>query len=88
MTLDVNFGLLDVEGNCSVDLRDQIGLVCVLRYLSLTAFLVDPHVPLLVRLVHLLRKLNLSSRVSIVEVLHRQLLVSVAVLPLFQISFT
>lgn len=87
VTLNVDLSLFDVERNNSIHLRDQIWLVGILRNLSLTAFLVYPRIAL-IRLIHLLRKFNLSSRVRIVEVLHGQLLMSVAVLSLFKIGLT
>jgi len=83
--LDVDLGLLDVERNHSVHLRDHIWLVGVLRYLSLTAFLVDPHIAL-VRLIHLLRELNLASRMGVVHVILGQFFVAVAVFSLLQVG--
>lgn len=86
--LDCLLCLLDVERHHSiVHFGDQIVLVSVLSDLSLTALLLDFEISVQIWLVHLLRELNVTCRVRIVEILFFNLLLSVAVFSLFEVRF-
>ena len=87
MFADLLLSLFYVEWCYSVHFRDKIVLVCILCNLSLTAFLLHFEISVLVWLVDLLRKIYVTCRVRIVEVLFLDLFLSVAMFALLKIGF-